>query len=155
MKSSITLGLVVALGSLGIASTAHATNANHSGTICKNYNAGQVTDIDYLASGTRNLNASPRSVICPLVRSPNSSNNVAVYVDGFHSGTQTTTCTLYSYDYNGTFKGSNSFTQTSTGSWDRYLSVPAGQGPYWGAASVLCTIPGSAQGIIYNVDVVQ
>lgn len=155
MRSALKLSLIVGITSLGLSINAHAVNANHSGTICKNYNASQVTDIDYLTSGTRNLNASPRAVICPLVRAPNSTSNVAVYVDGFHSGTQTTTCTLYSYDYNGTYKGSNSFTQTSSGSWDRYLSLPAGQGPYWGTASVLCTIPGSAHGIIYDIDVVQ
>ena len=149
------LRLVVMFGLSFFALAAHAVNANHSGTICKNYNASQVGDIDYLPSGTRNLNASARSIICPIVRAPTSTNSIAVYVDGYHYGTQTTTCTLYSYNYNGTYLGSTSFTQTGTGAFDRYLSLPSAQAPYYAAASLLCTIPGGANGIIYDIDVIQ
>jgi len=149
------LSLVVTIGLSCLTLTAQATNANHSGTICKNYNASQVTDIDYLASGTRNINASPRSIICPLVRAPTSTNSAAVYVDGYHSGSQTTTCTLYSYNYNGTYLGSVSFTQTGSGAFDRYLSLPAPQAPTYATLSVLCTIPGGGAGIIYDIDVIQ
>jgi len=158
MKSAIRVGFALAMfafGSLGFVTGAHATNANHSGTICKNYNASQVTDIDYLVSGTRNLNASARSIICPIVRAPTSTNNAAVYIDFYHSGTQTTSCTLYSYNYNGTYMGSASFTQTGSGYFDKYLSLPAGQAPYWANLAVLCTIPGGATGLLVDIDVVQ
>jgi hypothetical protein len=155
MKSAFVLGFTLAvgaLGSLGLSGNAYAVNANHSGTICKNYNAAEATDIDYLPSGTRNLNANPRYVICPIVRSPTSTNQVNVYVDGFASAGHTVSCTLYSYDFNGTFLGTQSFPAPRTGVFDQYLSVP---GAYWSNASVLCYLPGSATGIIYDVDVVQ
>lgn len=156
MKTALSLGLALTLGTFGLlslSSTANAVNANNSGTTCKNYNASQVTDIDYVPSGTRNLNASSRYVICPIVRSPTSSSYaVNVYVDGFAAAGRSISCTLYSYDFTGTFLGSQSFPTARTGTFDQYLSVA---GHYWSNASVLCLLPGSAGGIIYDVDVVQ
>ena len=156
MKTALSLGLALTLGAFSLLShpgNAYAVNANNSGTSCKNYNAAQVADIDYLASGTRNLNASPRYVICPIVRSPTSASyGVNVYVDGFAAAGRTISCTLYSYDYTGNYLGSQSFPAARTGTFDQYLSVA---GSYWGNASVLCLLPGSAGGLIYDVDVVQ
>jgi hypothetical protein len=40
-----------------------------------------------------------------------------------------------------------------TGKFDVYLSVPVGT--IWGGLSVLCVLPPSAQGVIYDIDVVQ
>ena len=158
MKSVLKLGLIAALGSVGslaVVSEAQAVNANHSGTICKNYNAGDVGDIDYVTSGTRNLNANPRFVICPLVRSPTTDSSIAAYVDGNHFGVQTTSCTLYSYNYTGAFLGSTSFTRNQSGAWDQFVSLPAPQAPFYGSLAVLCTIPGSANGVLLDVDVLQ
>jgi hypothetical protein len=156
MKTALSLGLALTMGTFGLlslSSNVYAVNANNAGTACKNYNAREVTDIDYLPNGTRNLNASARYVICPIVRSPTSSSYaVNVYVDGFAAAGQTISCTLYSYDYNGTYLGSQSFPTARTGTFDQYLSVP---GHYWGTASVLCLLPGSGNGIVYDVDVVQ
>ena len=156
MKTALSLGLALTLGtfsSMSLPGNAYAVNANNAGTSCRNYNASQVTDIDYLPNGTRNLNASSRFVICPIVRSPTSASYaVNVYVDGFAAAGRTISCTLYSYDYTGAFLGSQSFPAARTGTFDQYLSVA---GHYWSTASVLCLLPGSASGIIYDVDVVQ
>jgi len=157
MKISLALGLAVTLGTSAlmgaVPNTAHAANGNHSGTICKNYNAGQVKDIDYLTNGTRNLNSSSRFVICPLVTAGTGNANMSVFVDGYANSGQTITCTLYSYDFHGNFLGAKSFPSALTGKFDVYLSVP--NGTIWGGSSVLCLLPGSAQGVIYDVDVVQ
>jgi hypothetical protein len=106
------------LGSLSLSGNAQALNSNNSGTACRNYNAAQVADIDCVASGARNLNASSRYVICPIVRSTTSASNaVNVYVDGFASSGKTISCPLYSYDYNGAFLGSQSFPAARTGAF--------------------------------------
>jgi hypothetical protein len=156
MKTALSVGLALTLGTFGLLSlpgNAYAVNANNSGTSCRNYNAAQVADIDYLPSGTRNLNASSRFVICPIVRSPTSASYaVNVYVDGFAAAGKSISCTLYSYDFTGTFLGAQSFPAARTGTFDQYLTVA---GHYWSNASVLCLLPGSAGGIIYDVDVVQ
>ena len=158
MKISLAIGLATTLGTFvlgGGANTAHAENGNHSGTICKNYNAAEVTDIDYLTNGTRNLNMSPRFVICPLVTAP-TPNAKIVYVGGFAASGQTILCTLYSYDQVGNFLGGNSFPSAMTGNFYVYLSIPAvSSGASWGTSSVLCVLPPSASGVIYDVDVVQ
>jgi hypothetical protein len=137
----------------GVPTTAHAANGNHSGTICKNYNAGQALDIDYLANGTRNLASSPRFVICPLVTAGTGSLNTNLFVDGYAAPGQTIFCTVYSYSYKGAFLGSKSFPSAMTGTFDVYLSVP--DGTVWGGLSVLCELPPSGQGVIYDINVEQ
>jgi len=140
------------------ATDAHATDANHSGTICKNYNGGEALDIDYEPYGTRNINANSRYIICPIVRAPTSDNSAAVWVGGTHSNTSvTTTCTLYSYGFDpNTYRGSVSFTVSATsGDWERYLTLPSGQANYWDNLSLFCYIPGSAQSVITGIAVVQ
>jgi hypothetical protein len=151
MKISLALGLAVTLGTSalmgGVPNTAHASAANHSGTICKNYNAPEAMDIDYLTNGARNLNVNSRFVICPLVTSGNSTTKV--HVDGFAASGQTIFCTLDSYDNQGNFLGSAS-SPSATGKFDFHLSVPSKSS---GALSVLCLLPPLAQGIIYDLDV--
>ena len=156
MKISLALGLALPLATFalmgGVPNTAHAANAKHSGTICKNYDASQALDIDYLASGTRNLNASARYVICPLVAAATTNSSTKVHVDGFAASGQTIFCTLYSYDNQGHFLGFQSFPSAQTGTFDVKLSVSSNSSS---ALSVLCLLPPSAQGIIYDIDVVQ
>jgi hypothetical protein len=156
MKISLALGLALPLATFalmgGVPNTAHAANANHSGTICKNYDAAEALDIDYLTSGTRNLNASPRYVICPLVAAATSNSTTKVHVDGVAYPGQTIFCTLTSFDNQGHFLGSKSFPSAQTGTFDVKLSVPSNSSS---ALSVLCLLPPSGQGVIYDIDVVQ
>ncbi|MET3135053.1 hypothetical protein AAKU55_005356 [Oxalobacteraceae bacterium GrIS 1.11] len=159
MYSVYKLGLTTALcasSAMFVAPDAHATDANHSGTICKNYNAGQALDIDYLPNGTRNSNAGARYVICPIVRAPTANNSASVWVGGTHSNnTVSTSCTLYSYGFlPNTLRGFASFTVSATaGDWERFLSLPVAN--YWDNLSLLCYIPGSYAGVITGIDVVQ
>jgi len=158
MHASRIFTLVAVVGMVGfpgVSSQAEAVDLNHSGTICRNYNASEVTDIDYVASGARNVNANQRFVICPLIRSPNSANNATVYIDGVHSGTQTTNCTLYSHDANGTLLGSLTTTVTQAGFWERLLTLPSGQAPFYANLSLLCYLPGVGTSLILGATVVQ
>jgi len=155
MRMGIALAAALVVGILGLAGVsneAYAVNSNNPGTMCRNFNAGEVTDIDYLLNGVRNLNPSfARNVICPAVRSPTSTNVVNVFVDGTANSGTTITCTLYSYDFNGTFLGSQS-SGPMQGLFDKSLTVP---GSFWGTSNVLCLLPTSGLGVIYDVDVVQ
>jgi hypothetical protein len=155
MKISLALGLALTLGTSalvgGVPETAHAANANHSGTICKNYDAGEALDIDYLPGGTRNLNANSRYVICPLVIAATTNSSTKVHVDGYAVAGQTIYCTLYSYDNQGNFLGSQS-SSAQTGTFDVKLKVSTNSSS---ALSVLCLLPPSAQGVIYDIDVAQ
>lgn len=160
MKSAITLGLAlsaITLGSLGASPKAYAAVlTNHSGTICKNYNASEATEIDYLPSGTRSYKTSTTYVICPLTRSTTNSDGAYVFVDINHSGTQTTTCTAYSYNRAGALLASSSYSQTGSGHQQIPLPLSGlGKSEAYSDYSVLCSIPGSSAGLIMGVDLAE
>jgi hypothetical protein len=146
------LFLAAALASLG--SAAHADNINTSGTVCNNFNAGQAQDVDYLGTGVRNLNASPRTVVCAIPRSPlQAGATPQFFVDGTNSGTNTTFCTLFTYSFGGTITQSFSFSRTGT--YDQFVSFAANGVGTFDYASVVCTLPGSAGGTLFGATSVQ
>jgi hypothetical protein len=146
------LFLTGVLSSLGAA--AHADNINTSGTLCQNFNAAQALDIDYVAIGVRNLNASPRPVICAIPRSPlQAGATPAFFVDGTNTGANTTTCTLFTYSFGGTVTQSFSFSRTGT--YDQLVNFAANGVGTFDYASVLCTLPASAGGTLFGATSVQ
>jgi hypothetical protein len=154
MKTALSLGLAATLGAfslMGAPNDAHATSLNNAGSVCKNYDAADATVIDFLVNGVRNLASSAKYVICPLVRAPGNS-TIKVHVDGYAWSGQTIFCTLYGYDNAGSILGSKSFAMPHTGTFDVSLSVP---GKTYSNASVLCLLPPSGEGVLYDVDVLQ
>jgi hypothetical protein len=156
--TSGSLSLTLALAFLGAA--ADADNINTNGVVCQNYNASQALDIDYLPNGVRNVNASPRFVICAVPRSPLTTNpSPTFYVDGENAPGTSTSCTVFVYNYLGTFVSSQSFTRTvpSTGTtldWDQPVVLPSPPSTF-DYVSLLCSIPGNRGGLIRGVTVVQ
>lgn len=142
------------LGSLAAAPMAGAVITDHSGTICKNFNASEAAQIDYLTNGARSYKTSATSLICPLTRNTSNSGGAWVYVDVTHSGTQTSCCSAFSWDWNGTFLGSASAPcWTGSGPHDFAINLTGvGKSTPWSNYSVLCTIPGNASGLIRDVD---
>jgi len=155
-SSRCTRGFVlplVLLGFLASVPLASAVSANHSGTICKNYNAGDAAFIDYLPNGARSYRTYATALICPLTRNTSNSNGAYVYVDVTTYGTQTVYCTAYSYNYNGTLLGSASQSWTGSGFHEFGLNLyGAGKSSAWSDYSVLCTVPGNSSGLINGVD---
>lgn len=156
MKSANMLALVV---SLAITATfvsgreaSAATTTNHSGTICKNYNAGDATEIDYLPSGARSLATYATPVICPLVRSTTRTAGATAYVDVQHNVNISTNCTVYSYDKKGVYLGSTGANWTGTGFHEFALTLGAGKSTSTSDYAVLCTIPGNGAGTVMGVD---
>jgi hypothetical protein len=155
LGASFALALLTGvLGLSGLASKAHAELTDMSGTICRNYNAAEVLDIDYLGWGVRNLNANPRYVICPVVILSLGLNPtlIQLFVQGETFSGATITCTLSTFDHDGTYLGSDSFLAPRSGSFSQYLSTSATQ---LSSSTVLCSLPGSAQGLIVNITAVQ
>ena len=150
--TALALALVVGIsGFLGLSSKAYAVNLNIPGILCRNFNAAEVADIDYDPTAITVVNLDEAFVICPIVRSPTSTNAVSVYVDGFATTGTTITCTLYSYNIDGSLVDAQTFT-AQPGKIDRFVTIP---GVYWGNASVLCLLPGHGWGAIFDIDVVQ
>jgi hypothetical protein len=146
------LFLIAALASLG--SAAHADNINTSGTICNNFNAGQAQDLDYVVTGVRNANASPRAVICAVPRSPLAAGAApSFFVDGTNSGANTTSCTLFTYSFGGAITQSFSF--TGVGTYDQFVSFAVNGVGTFDYASLLCTLPGSFGGVLFGATSIQ
>lgn len=160
MKSTTTLGIALAVGTLGSLGAAPQALAdpftNHSGTICKNYNAGEADFIDYLAKGTRSRKNGATSVICPLTRDTIAGNGGGVYVDISHSSNATTTCTAFSHDTRGNQLAAASGTFTGTGFKEIFIPlIGAGKSQSFSDYSVLCVIPGNYHGLILGVDLIE
>ena len=147
---SVVLGsfLIGTLASIG--GPAGAVNINNSGTSCQNYNAGQALDIDYLPGSVRNINASPRPVICSVPRSPlPAGTRAGFWVNGYNNAGTQTSCTVFVTSYLGRPVASMSFTATE-GAWDRFVDFAADLVTTFDYVSVLCTLPGSAAGVLYG-----
>lgn len=154
---ALTLGLtlfggVFASAVSGDAQAALSQNINTHGAACQNYNASQALDIDYLTSGVRNINASPRAVICPIIRHPVTGPGQNFYVDGSNVAGASTTCTLSAFELNGTFLSSVSFTRTEA-TYDHYAQLPTVT--YWGYTSLLCTLPANGGGVLFGAAAVD
>ncbi|CAK0772444.1 conserved hypothetical protein [Gammaproteobacteria bacterium] len=145
---TILLGVlaVVPAVSVGVAT-------NHSGTICKNYNASDSNLMDYYSYGTGSLKTSTTSVICPLTRNTSSGNGAYVYVNIKHTASNTTKCTAFSYSSTGNLLASASKTWSGSGTYEFALNlVGVGKSNSWSDYSVVCTIPGNMTGLIEGVD---
>ena len=145
---------MASLGLLGLVSESHAVNINTSATACKGYGLSNSTDFVTYSDGIRNATTSARYVICPVIRSPLTGTYGGFYVSGSNNTGQTTNCTLYSWEYNGTFKAAKSF-QSSSARYDTYLSFTNVELPYGGFLSLMCYMPPNYGGVLRGVAAYQ
>lgn len=156
MKLATTRSLVLAivlLGFLAIAPMAYAVATNHSGAICANNHGGDATFIEHLVNGTSSLKTSDIPIVCPLTRNTSNSNGAWVFVDVFHTGMQTTTCTAFSYRTNGQVISAKTVPFTGSGFNEIVIDLTgSGKSDAWSDYSVFGSIPGNRNGVIYGVD---
>jgi hypothetical protein len=144
---------------LAAAGPAHADSLPHSmnmdGTQCRAY--GWVTSLDLYAVNvswkgvTNGDDAQSRMVICPVVRYADSP-SATVYVDGFVNPGHSVICTLYSHDFDGTYKGSVAFSRNGSvtpGTFDEEMTIP--KATTYSYHSVVCGLPPNEQGGIFGV----
>ena len=153
LRAALSRGLVLPillLAALAAAPVAAEVITDSAGTICKNYYASEVNQIDYLTNATYSLQPSPTTyVICPLTRRTTNTNGAWVLVDVYHIGPRTTTCGAYSYHETGALIASASGTWTGSGQHEIpiFLNRP-GNSTIWSNYSVLCAIPGYSSGFV-------
>jgi hypothetical protein len=149
MKTTFPFWVTAIVGALcltGGSSDAYAqvARAVQAAAIRRNYNAGEVTDIDYLPYGVRNLNANSRYIICPLTLSASNDTFLNVEARGFTVGDRIT-CTLFILD---SAYGVATYQSFAGREWDP--PDPQFIGIDWGrlavdsmsSPSVLCLLPG-------------
>jgi hypothetical protein len=157
--------LFLAAGLAFSASSAHADNLNTSGTICRSAAGSQVEDISASAFGVRNTNVAMRSVVCSVPRSPLANFGPVVipsyFIDGRNNPGTCTQCTLSMYRYTGVLSAMATVTGCATPiapvDWDLAVPLPpvaTGTDTY-DYASVTCALPGSSNGVLYGITVIQ
>lgn len=150
MKTSLIV-TVLALAATAVIPDANAERAHGSGANFQPYNASEATLIDYLPTGVRTYSSNPTYVIASVDHVA-STDGQTIYIDGYHYGTQTTSCTVFFYNFAGTVLSSSTVSASSvSGAWGRAVTLPYhDEVPIWGYYSVLCLIPASSSGVIYG-----
>jgi hypothetical protein len=93
------------------------------------------------------------AVICPVIRYSDGG-PATVYVDGAVDNGATVDCTLYSYDYNGRFLASRSFSESGPGytrSFDNGLTLSEAEAPHYAFLSTVCWLPPQLKGRLHGV----
>jgi len=151
MKKRIMSALLLA-GSFVVAPSAEATTIISHGSDFTAFNAAEVISIDYVGSGVRTIASSPRIITAAIKRNPISAGSQSFTINGLHFGSQSTTCSVSSYDAAGNFISGNSFTAGPlSGAWSRTISIVAASLTGNAHVSAECTIPASGNGIVVGV----
>jgi hypothetical protein len=146
MKSRLVklIGIILAVGIAGVQPQPTYANVNIQGSSCQPFAAG-AGGVDIFAAPTGMWFQAPAfaaiAVTCSLPHSPllTASASLRILIDGDNPNSAPTSCTLYSYDWSGTFLGSVTAASSSTfGLFTLDLSLPAAQVPYWAYTSVAC-----------------
>jgi hypothetical protein len=149
MKTALKLCLVYAIA---FGATRASAYDNLSGAVCQ-ANYGYFADqFMVTVAGLENFDLVSRNVDCPVKFTSGPTGAVGVYVDGNNQEASTSSCTLFSYSYNGTLLGYASSSRTNQGAWEMYLVLPAGQATTWAYLTVECALPhlGSIVGVTTN-----
>ncbi|MBL8253984.1 MAG: hypothetical protein JNJ76_10310 [Candidatus Competibacter sp.] len=146
----MTLGISLA-AALGNAPTAYAAVNNHPGSICQPDIPSDSVNVNYDNSKITNNGSSPVSVICPIIRTSTTSTGATVYVDVEHYFNTTTSCSVSSFDFNGTFLGSAVGSFNGVGFKEIAMSLGSGKSSFWSRYTVKCTIPGNKIGSILGI----
>lgn len=92
-----------------------------------------------------------QNVVCPVVRTmPAAAGGFSVWIDG-NAASGSTTCQLWSFNYNGTLLGLTSF--TAAGTFDRQLTLPQSQVTTYSYQVVTCALP--PYSALYDIEPVQ
>jgi hypothetical protein len=154
-KSPLTRALAsLALGSalIGLHGSAMALTTEH-GSICKPYGNSNTAGLFSSIYGVGNYSGGALSIICPVVRTvPAPAGGYSVWVDGKSAASDTTSCSLYSINYDGSYLGVASFSAPGP-TFTRLLTLPQSQVPFFSSQSVYCYVPNN--GSITDIEPVQ
>lgn len=146
------------VGVIGATSDASAVNINTHATACSALSGfGVDQNIQQRFGGISNYDPTHfNDVVCPVVRSPLASGATTAkfYVDGRNFGGASTSCNLYSLNYDGTFLASTYFSSKAA-SYDQLLSLTAANAPTYAYLSLDCYLPPNANAELLGVTSVQ
>jgi hypothetical protein len=142
--------MALAFALFGMSGSAMALTTEH-GTVCKPYGNSNTSGLYSYVTGVYNYSGAALGVACPVVRTVAAgAGGYSVWVDGTAS-TGTAYCTLYSYNYDGTYLGSVSF--SATGTFSRLVTLPQSQVTTFSSQVVYCSLPNN--GGLFDIEPVQ
>jgi len=159
MKSRIIhlLGMAIGIVScLTVAQGVRATNINMGTNECQD-DSKSGNNIGHSLNGVYVLGGPAGGfVTCNLPRAPlpTGATSGGFYVDGDNADGGTAVCTIYSFDYTGTFLGSASFT-ASEAHFDRFVSLPAAQLPFYAYTYLFCGLSANGTTALRGVTSLQ
>jgi hypothetical protein len=133
------------LGLMAVAINADAAQKLVPGLDCVNYNAAEAIDIDRFQYGVRNINASPRNVVCSLPREL-TVNGGTVVVNGANFGGQTTFITAYSHN-NFTLQFAAKSVNSAAATYSIPINFTAAELPAANQLTLMVLLPASGNGI--------
>jgi hypothetical protein len=136
-------GVFCALASTGNAHAAE-TSITVPAAICKplgRQTAVKLEALSYSTSGVSNEGTSAQSVVCPLPRPAQSGQTV--YVDGRVYVGKYLSCSVSSFNDDGSFRGAKVFTAPNavTQTFDTPLTFSEAEAPYWAYLGAQCSLP--------------
>jgi hypothetical protein len=151
MKKALLLSTLAL--AVSVATSASATNMNAHGDAFQPYYASDISYINHYISGTYNSSTVSKYVIMGVPRVPHDSGSQTVYIDGYHTNTTvSTSCSVYAYDYDGTYKSSKSVSASgASGYWERSVAFTTTEAPVWAYYVVLCYLPGNNAAGMFGV----
>jgi hypothetical protein len=154
MKISIALGMTLVANIVGLLVPSNAVLAAtvfHHGSICHSLNQSQAKDLVINTEGVRNIATATRKVICPLVvtHTPGQTTG-GVLVDNRTQVPLSTSisCTLYSYDFVGSFLGST----TNTSGFNSYITLSGVPANIFSNHTVVCSLPPNSSGRLIGIE---
>lgn len=154
MKKFVTLIFTFAINMIGILSisnSALAATVFHHGSICRSLNQSQAKDLVINTEGVRNIATTARSVICPLVVTHTPGQTTGGVLVDYRTTVPFSTaisCTLYSYEFTGSFMGST----TNTSGFNTYISLLGVPADIFSNYTVLCSLPPSSTGRLIAIE---
>lgn len=150
MTRKILMGFFVSL--VSVSSGAQAKNITHGASFVA-FNAGEAQNVDYLTTGARTNLSGGQSLISAVTRGPAPTGGFQTFtLTGLHTGTQTSFCTLEVVKSDGTLLASQDLSAVNVaGAWSKSTNVTYNLLLNDAQVSVVCTIPGSFQGVLLGI----
>jgi hypothetical protein len=137
------VGLVLALA----APAASAVTVNTAGSVCNPISPSDVDNALYTNGQVGPGGLGALFLDCAVPRAAGGI-QMTVHVDFLHSGTQTSTCTIYVYDRDGNPQTGIFVSKTGSG-WQRASATfTAAQNPAWGYTTAMCALNNTNTSII-------
>jgi hypothetical protein len=140
MKITKVIVSALSMVALWCGAAAANTNVNISGAAFQPSNVS-TSCASYDINTVRNTCSSGQNFYASLPLLPVGTSNATFWVDGYNPAGQTTTCYIYSYNYDYTLLGLANGATSATGNFDLGIALPPAALSSWAYLTIICNVP--------------